>query len=266
VYRYCDVGTNKPTADELHGIPCYAIDVVDPGQPFTVADYQKVAHAAIEEISAHGRRPVLQGGTGLYIRALFEGWNLGDAPPDAGLRAALEQRAEEDGVEALDEELRRLDPAAAAQAQHNRRRIIRALEIHASTGIRPSAARRAMPPPWTTITLGLAVPLETLDRRIADRVHRMIDQGFVDEVARVRERFPTVDLRRLGHGYPEMAAYLDGGLSLEGAAESTIRQVRQYARRQLTWFRADARVIWIAPKVDEALARLGTAMMSTEAS
>ena len=266
VFRYCDIGTNKPSAAELRGIPCYGLDLVDPGRAFTVADYQKVALAAIDAISARGRRPLLQGGTGLYVKALLEGWNLAEAPPDARLRAALEQRVEEDGIEALDEELRRIDPTAAARAQHNPRRIIRALEIHESTGIPPTQARRSTPPQWSTTRLGLSVPLETLDRRIEERVHRMIDQGFVDEVIRVRQRFPAVDLRRLGHGYPEMAAYLDGQLSLDAAAESTVRQVRQYARRQLTWFRADPGVAWIRPDLDTALAHVGVGIMTSEAS
>lgn len=114
--------------------------------------------------------------------------------------------------------------------------------------------------------LGLQVALETLDRNIETRVRRMIDAGFIDEVARIRTRFPSADLRRLGHGYPEMAAYLDGRLSLDAAADSTVRQVRQYARRQLTWFRADPRVVWIPPDLDAAMARLNVGIMRLEAS
>lgn len=266
VFRYCDIGTNKPTAAELRGIPCYGIDLVDPGQAFTVADYQRVALAALDDITARGRIPLFQGGTGLYLRALFDGWNLGDAPPDATLRAELEQRVETEGIEALDEELRRIDPAAAARAQHNPRRIIRAFEIHAATGKPPSRAQASVPPPWTITMLGLQVPLETLDRNIETRVRRMIGAGFIDEVARIRTRFPSADLRRLGHGYPEMAAYLDGQLSLDAAADSTVRQVRQYARRQLTWFRADPRVVWIPPDLDAAMARLNVGIMRLEAS
>jgi tRNA dimethylallyltransferase len=266
VFRYCDIGTNKPTAAELHEIRCYGIDLVDPGEAFTVADYQRVALAAIDEIAASGRIPLLQGGTGLYLRALFDGWNLADAPPDPVLRAALERRVETEGIDALDEELRRIDPAAAARAQRNPRRLIRALEIHAATGKPPSRARASTPPPWSITMLGLQVPLDTLDRQIETRVRRMVDAGFIDEVARVRARFPAADLRRLGHGYPEMAAYLDGQLSLEAAAESTVRQVRQYARRQLTWFRADPRVVWIAPDIDAAMTRLNMGIMRLEAS
>ena len=266
VYRHCDIGTNKPTVDELQGVPSHLIDVVDPGTPFTVADYQALAMPVVAEIGGRGRLPVLQGGTGLYLRALLDGWNLADAPPDPLFRAALEQRLEQEGPEALDAELRRIDVAAADLAQRNPRRMIRALEIHAVTGRPPSQARESDPPPWTTTVLGLDVPLSEIDRRIENRVRQMIEAGWVDEVSRIRRQFPAADLRRLGHGYPELAAHLDGQLSLSEAVASTIRQVRQYARRQLTWFRADARVHWIPADVEVAVDRLTAGIMRSEAS
>ncbi len=266
VYRHCDIGTNKPTAAELQGLACHGIDVVDPGEPFTAADYQRVALRAIAEIAARGKLPVLQGGTGLYLRALLDGWNLGEAPPDPALRARLERRLEEEGAGPLETELRRIDPAAADRAQRNPRRLIRALEIHAATGRRPSEARASNPPPWSTTVVGLDVPLVELDRRIEARVERMIDGGFLGEVARVRGAFPNADLQRLGHGYPEMAAVIDGRLTVEAAQASTVRQVRQYARRQLTWFRADRRVTWTAPDPGLVMARLSAGKMRVEAS
>ncbi len=266
VFRHCDIGTNKPTRAELRGLTLHGIDVVDPDQPFTAADYQRVALQAISEIAARRHLPVLQGGTGLYLRAVLDGWNLGGAPPDPAFRAALEQRFDEEGTEALDAELRRIDPAAADLARRNPRRLIRALEVHAATGRPPSEARASNPPPWSTIVLGLDVPLPELDQRIEARVQRMIDGGFIDEVRRIRRDFPNADLRRLGHGYPEMAAFLDGGLTLDAACASTVRQVRQYARRQLTWFRADPRVTWIPADAEVAIQRLGAAIMTAEAS
>ncbi|TMG16835.1 MAG: tRNA (adenosine(37)-N6)-dimethylallyltransferase MiaA [Chloroflexi bacterium] len=266
VYRYCDIGTNKPTLDELGGVHCRLLDVVDPGTPFTVADYQRLAMTAVPDIERDSRLPILQGGTGLYLRALLDGWNLGDAPPKPELRAALEQRLELDGVEALDAELRRIDPAAAERAQRNPRRMIRALEIHAVTGRPPSVARESTPPPWSTTVIGLDVPLAELDRRIETRVAQMIDAGWVDEVARISREFPAADLQRLGHGYPELAAHLDGRLSLSEARDSTTRQVRQYARRQLTWFRADRRVQWLPADLDMIIERLRVGIMTAEAS
>ena len=266
VYTHCDIGTNKPTANELGGLRCRLIGVVDPGTPFTVADYQRLAMDAVSDIGHHGRVPVLQGGTGLYLRALLDGWNLADAPPNPELRAALEQRLEAEGPESLDAELRRIDPASAERAQRNPRRMIRALEIHAVTGRPPSVARESDPPPWPTTIIGLDVPLAELDRRIEVRVAQMLDAGWVEEVARVRDAFPAADLRRMGHGYPELVAYLDGLMSLAEARDSTVRQVRQYARRQLTWFRADHRVQWLPADPDMIVERLRVGMMTAEAS
>jgi tRNA dimethylallyltransferase len=247
VYRECDIGTNKPDLQALRGIPCHVIDVVDPGEPFTVADYQGLALAAITQVRDRGHLPILQGGTGLYVRALLDGWNLGDAPPDPALRATLEARLESEGMEALEAELRRVDPTAADRAQRNPRRLIRALEIYAATGRPPSQARRASPPPWTSLVVGLEVPPAELDRRIEARVDRMLASGLIEEVQRVQARFPHADLRRLGHGYLEIGAYGQGTVCLPDARQDIIKQVRQYARRQYTWFRADARVQWIDP-------------------
>jgi tRNA dimethylallyltransferase len=267
IFKDCDVGTNKPTAAELGGISCHLIDMVEPGQPFTVADYQRLALSAISLVSGAGKVPILQGGTGLYVRALLDGWNMADAPPDPPLRAELERRIEEEGVDVLHAELRRIDPQAAERTQRNPRRIIRALEIHAVTGRPPSEARRSTPPPWRSLVLGLDVPLDELDRRIEARVDRMIDGGLIDEVKRIKDRYPTADLRLLGHGYPEVAAFLQSRMTIDEARVSTIRQVRQYARRQLTWFRADNRVRWIAPDPDVAEGEVtrGVSMMGPEA-
>ena len=266
VYTHCDVGTNKPTQQELGGLRCHLIDVVNPGMAFTVANYQRLAMRTVSDAGHLGRLPILQGGTGLYLRALLDGWNLADAPPNPELRASLEQRLELEGAESLDAELRRIDPASADRAQRNPRRMIRALEIHAVTGRPPSVARQSEPPAWSTTVIGLDVPVAELDQRIETRVTQMLDVGWVDEVARIREVFPGADLRRLGHGYPELAAHLDGRLSLADARDSTVRQVRQYARRQLTWFRADPRVQWLPADLDMIVERLRVGMMTAEAS
>jgi tRNA dimethylallyltransferase len=247
VYRDCDIGTNKPDREALHGIRCHLIDVVNPGEPFTVADYQRLALAAVTDIQARGKLPIVQGGTGLYVRALLDGWNLADAPPDPAFRASLEGRLETEGIDALEADLRRVDPAAADRAQRNPRRLIRSLEIFAATGRPPTALRRASPPAWRSQELGLDVPVAELDRRIEARVDRMLAAGLVEEVQRVRAKFPSADLGRLGHGYLEMASYLDGTVCLSDARRDIIKQVRQYARRQFTWFRADSRVRWIDP-------------------
>ena len=266
VYRYCDIGTNKPSLKERRGLPCHLLDLVDPDSAFTVADYQQHALPAIEGIAARGKLPVLQGGSGLYLRALLDGWNLADAAPDPELRARLEQELEERGVEVLAERLRGIDPAAAEKAQRNPRRLIRALEIHAVTGRAPSEARRSQPPPWSVKVIGLQVPLLELDQRIELRVAQMLEAGWIEEVTRVKAEFPNADWRRLGHGYPEIASYLQGSMSQAEMRHSTIKQVRQYARRQYTWFRADPRVEWLEPDAELALQRLSAGIMRVEAS
>jgi tRNA dimethylallyltransferase len=256
VYKECDIGTNKPNPDSLAGIKLHLIDLVAPGEDFTVADYQPLAYRAVSATTARGRLPIFQGGTGLYLRAVFQGWNLADAPPDKALRRKLEQRIEEEGTENLLRELERIDAAAARKTQGNPRRLIRALEIASVRGTSPSEARGARPPHWRACLLGLQLSLEEIDRRIADRVDRMLQAGWLAEVRRLREHYPDADLSRLGHGYPELAAHLEGTLSLDEARMSTIRQVRQYARRQLTWFRAEPEVRWIPPEIEAALVQV----------
>jgi tRNA dimethylallyltransferase len=126
--------------------------------------------------------------------------------------------------------------------------------------------RESAPPPWSVRLVGLATPLAEIDEHIQVRVQRMIEAGWLDEVRRVRRDFAAADLGRLGHGYPELAAHLDGRLTLAEVLTSTVRQIRQYARRQLTWFKADPRVQWIAPDIETAVARLSAGIMKAEAS
>ncbi len=266
IFKGCDIGTNKPTPAELRGIPCHLLDLVQPGERFTVADYRQAALNAVDAVASRSHIPIFQGGTGLYLRAVLEGWNLAGAPPDPQMRAALALRLEAEGVRALHDELRSIDPIAAERTQGNPRRIIRALEIHAVTGQPPTLARRASPPGWPRVVLGIDLPLAELDARIAARVERMLAAGWLEEVDTVRSRYPQADLRLLGHGYPELAEHLDGIRTLEDARGSMVRQIRQYARRQLTWFRADALVHWIPPDLDVALQRVRLGMMKKEAS
>jgi tRNA dimethylallyltransferase len=252
VYRGCDIGTNKPGLAELQGVPCHGLDLVDPGTPFTVADYRRFATEAVAAITERHHLPIFQGGTGLYLRAVLRGWNLAQVPADWTFRRTLEDRLAQEGREGLERELAAVDPMAAARAQGNPRRLIRALEIYAATGLPPSQAQQSEAPPWQSVIIGLQVPLAELDARIARRVDRMLGEGLLDEVRRLRVNYPGVDLSGLGHGYREMGAVLDGRMTIADARHSIVRQVQQYARRQLTWFRAEPGVQWIAPGVEGA--------------
>jgi tRNA dimethylallyltransferase len=263
VFVGCDIGTNKPSAVELRGIACHGLDLVQPGHRFTVADYRRFSVPAIEGIAHRGRTPILQGGSGLYFRAILDGWNLADVPADWALRERLEARLKQEGREGMEAELRSIDPVAAVRAQHNPRRLVRALEIHALTGAPPSTVRRSVPPPWRTLVLGIEVPLEELDRRIERRVDRMLTDGLLEEVRGLRTRHSQADLTGLGHGYREMGAVLDGTMTIDDARASTIQQVRRYARRQLTWFRADHRVRWLDPDA-ERVGRLAERFLSED--
>jgi tRNA dimethylallyltransferase len=265
VYRGCDIGTNKPTLEALQGVPCHGLDLCDPGTPFTVADYQRFATKAVTAITDRHHLPIFQGGTGLYLRAVLRGWNLAQVPADWTLRRALEARLAAEGREGLEGELAAIDPPAAARAQGNPRRLVRALEIYAVTGLPPSQVQQSDPPSWQPVIIGLQVPLAELDTRIARRVDRMLAQGLLDEVRGLRVAYPGVDLSGLGHGYREMGAVLDGRMSIADARVRIVRQVQQYARRQLTWFRAEPGVQWISPDVEGALELLQAAGLTGSA-
>ena len=245
VYRGMDVGTGKVSAAERARAPHHLIDVVDPDEEMTAARYAALADEAIAGAAARGRSVVVAGGTGLYVRALMHGLFAGP-PADAELRARL---ARED-VGALHERLRAVDPEAAARILPNdRRRLIRALEVHTLTGVPISTHQRThdvrnAPSRYPARWVGLDPPAAELRARIAARVDAMLAAGFVDEVRRLAERYP-LDLRAFDAiGYREIGAHLRGEIDLAAAREKTIAATRRYARRQRGWFRAEPDVAW----------------------
>jgi len=246
IYRGMDIGTAKPTPEERARVPHHLIDVTDPDRPLTLAEYQRLAFAAIEEIHRRGRLPFLVGGTGLYVWAVVEGWQIPPAPPDPALRRALEERARREGPQALYEELRRLDPAAAASIDpRNLRRVIRALEVCYQTGKPFSAQRGKNPPPYRTILIGLTRPRSELYRRIEERVDQMIARGLVEEVRRLAERYPWDLPAMTGLGYRQIGAYLRGEISLEEAIRRIKAATRAFVHHQYNWFRlTDPRIRW----------------------
>ena len=249
IYKGMDIGTAKLSVDERQGVRHHLLDVLDVNQDATVAWYQKKARAAIDDIESRGKRPVIVGGTGLYIKSILDELNFPDTDPL--VRHSLEIELERIGLNAIFERLEKLDPAAAiAIDRANARRVIRALEVIEITG-KPFTAN--LPREESTRypdarQFGLVMDRESLDVRISARVDRMWEQGFVAEVQSLLAAGIT-DARtaQLALGYSQIIAFLQGRMTEEQAREDTKRATRQYARRQETWFSRDARITWISP-------------------
>lgn len=249
IYKGMDIGTAKLSVDERQGVRHHLLDVLDVNQDSTVAWYQKKARAAIDDIESRGKRPVIVGGTGLYIKSILDELNFPDTDPL--VRQSLEIELERIGLNAMFERLEKLDPAAAiAIDRANARRVIRALEVIEITG-KPFTAN--LPREESTRypdarQFGLVMDRESLDVRISARVDRMWEQGFVAEVQSLLAAGIT-DARtaQLALGYSQIIAFLQGRMTEEQAREDTKRATRQYARRQETWFSRDARITWISP-------------------
>ena len=244
LYRGMDIGTAKLTGPERRGVPHHLLDVWDVRRAATVADYQLLAADVLDDLSARGRRAVVVGGSGLYVRAL-----LGDLTfpgTDPALRARLEHELAEQGAAALHARLAARDPTAAATIlASNIRRVVRALEVVELTG-QPFAMSMASYAPVDAVQVGLRVPRPVLDERIERRVERMWQRGFVDEVRRLagaglRE---GVTARR-ALGYAQVLRHLAGDCTETEARAETVRATRRFVRRQETWFRRDPRVVWL---------------------
>jgi tRNA dimethylallyltransferase len=250
VYRGMDVGTAKPTAEQRRRVAHHLIDIIAPDEPFSVADYQARAEATLAEIWQRGRQPILVGGSGLYVRAVLEEMDFAQVPPDPELRNRLVEEARSKGTRALHEWLAQADPEAAARIHPNdQKRIIRALEVAEGSGPgdagrkkvdRQGAAR------YNTRQFGLTLGRDELYQRIEARVDRMMAEGLVDEVRALLERGYSEDLVSMkGLGYAQIALHIRGKTSLEEAVRRLKRDTRRFAKRQLTWFRADPRIEWI---------------------
>lgn len=264
LYRGMDVGTAKLSADEQAGVPHHLLDVLDVTEEASVAAYQRAARAAVADIRARHRTPLLVGGSGLYVRAVVD--DLDFPGTDPAVRARLEAELAETGAPALHERLAAVDPeAAAAILSSNGRRIVRALEVVELTG---GPFRATLPESAATtagvVQIGLAVPREVLDRRIAERVDRMWARGLVDEVRRL-EKLGLRQGRTAGRalGYAQVLRFLSGECSEEQARQETVRATRRFARRQDTWFRRDPRIGWLPFAAPDLLDRARTAVASS---
>lgn len=257
VYRGMDIGTAKPTAQERRTVPHHLVDMADPDQPFTLADWLAEARTVVPAIWSRGRLPLLVGGTGLYISALVDGYQLAAQPPSPDLRRELAADLEQVGMPSLAQRLRNLDPATAARTDlRNPRRVLRALERALLAG-RPLERAAAAAWPGKVALIGIERPREVLRARIDVRAAAMFAGGLLDETARLRDAGYAADLAPLsGHGYGEALRVLAADWSVEQAVAETVRRSRQYAKRQLTWFRRDRRIVWL-PAGDRPAAALG---------
>ena len=251
IYRRMDIGTAKPTEAEKRGVPHHMLDVADPEEDFSVSRYVDMAARCTDDILARGKLPILAGGTGLYIDSLVSGRTFAAFAPETGLRAELEQRYETEGGEALLAELKQTDPETAAVLHPNdRKRIVRALEVFQSTGVPISVHNRetqTRPPRYEAVTLTLAFRNRPdMWERINRRVDEMMEQGLVREVQDLLDSgVPDTCTSMQAIGYKEMAAALRGDGDVDAAAELIKLRTRQYAKRQLSWFRRNSAAKWI---------------------
>lgn len=243
VYKFMDIGTAKPTADEMQGIKHHMIDLVEPTENYSLADYVKEAKKVIEDIYKRGKLPVLAGGTGLYIDTLIQDIELSDGDKDEALRAELTEIAEKEGEDKLFEILREVDPMSCETIHKNNiKRVIRAIEFFKTTGIRQSEhiKNTVKNSPYDTVKICLSWDREVLYDRINRRVDIMFDMGLLNEVEKVRAMGVTKDNTSMqGIGYKEVFPYLDGQLSLEETKDIIKQGTRRYAKRQITWFKRE---------------------------
>ena len=255
VYRYFDIGTGKVSPEARRDVPHHLLDLIEPTEEITAGDYLRRGRITLEEISARGRVPIVTAGTGLYLRALLEG--LSPLPPRSPeLRARLKAEAEEKGSEHLHRMLSKMDPTAAQEiAPRDTPKLIRALEVCFQARQPRTELFRAGREPLTgyrVVKLGLLPERKGLYERIEERVKEMLDADWFEEARRLRERFGD-GVKPFGFlGYKQLAAHLRGELSLKDAIKQTKQETRQFAKRQITWFRKETAVRWLPGFGDDA--------------
>jgi tRNA dimethylallyltransferase len=258
VYRYMDIGTNKPSPAEMATVPHHVIDVVEPDQDFNLALYHQLAVESLAGIQQRSRLPLLVGGSGLYVWSLIEGWTIPRVPPDREMRRRLEFRAKRDDSRSLYRELQTIDPAAAEKiVPSNVRRVIRALEIYYTTGQPPSRLQRKEGPGFSVLIIGLTEERSELYRRIDWRVDRMMQRGLVEEVEELIKKGYSPSLPSMsGIGYRQIAQFLRGEMTLSEAISKMKYETHRLARHQYAWFRlSDNRIRWF--DVSEIQAKAG---------
>ncbi len=245
IYRGMDIGTGKATPDERAAVPHHLLDIRDPDQTLTLAEYQRLAYTAIDGIHARGRLPFLVGGTALYLRAVTLGLRIPEVPPNPALRAELEATHAAEGLAPLVRRLQALDPTGAQAIDlRNPRRVLRALEIVLTTGRSKAALEGAQPPPYRILHMGLTRPRRALYARIDARIEQMVAEGLVDETRRLLARYDAALPALSSLGYREMGAHLRGEWTLAQAVAALKSATHRYVRTQETWFRKMPGVVW----------------------
>ncbi len=247
IYRGMNIGTAKITQEEMEGVPHHLIDIKNPDESFSTADFQQLVREKIEEIAARGRLPMIVGGTGLYIQSVIYDYEFADRESESLIRERLEHEAEEKGMDVLYEQLRRIDPVSAEKIHiNNKRRVVRALEVYKTTGkpFSEHIASQQQTLLYDVALVGLMMERGQLYARINERVDIMMKQGLLEEVKGLYEEGIRDTQSIQAIGYKELYQYLENRLTLDEAIEQLKQNSRRYAKRQLTWFRNKMPVQW----------------------
>lgn len=246
VYKEMNIGTAKPTADELQAVPHHLVDILPPDASFNVVDFVEQAKALIADINSRGKLPIIAGGTGLYIKALLEDYAFNSVDEDTELRRSLEAEADTNGTEALHKRLAELDPEAAERIHPNNvRRVVRALEsaLRGDTISQQGAAES----PYDALVFGLNMERSALYERINRRVDLMLEAGLEQEVRRLLKQGVSSECQSMQSiGYRQMVWYLNGSMSYEDAVDKLKQATRNFAKRQVTWYKKMPYINWLA--------------------
>lgn len=249
IYTDMDIGTAKVTKEEMQGIKHYMIDIIPPNKRYSVAEFKADAEKAIEEIIKSGHTPIVVGGTGLYINSLIYNINYPEIEFDKEYRNDLERQVEEFGLEKLYNEAKKIDEEACKKISSNdKKRILRILEIYKQTGKNKTELEklsRAIPPKYNYKVFAINCEREKLYERINKRVDKMLEDGLVEEVKKIKEKYTEFPTAMQGLGYKEVVEYLENKITYEEMVEKIKQESRRYAKRQITWFKAIEGLIWL---------------------
>ncbi|MGA9288333.1 MAG: tRNA (adenosine(37)-N6)-dimethylallyltransferase MiaA [Anaerobacillus sp.] len=247
IYRGMDIGTAKVTEDEMDGVPHYLIDIKQPNESFSAAEFQQLATDLVTDINKRGKVPIIAGGTGLYVKSVTHQYAFSEAKEDASYRKEMERIAENEGPVLFHQRLKEIDPVSYESIHPNNvRRVVRALEVFHVTGEPVSASKDALPEhsPYNLVNVGLTMDREPLYERINRRVDIMMETGLLEEARRLHRAGVRNCQSVQAIGYKEIYQFIEGRLSLEDAVSELKQNSRRYAKRQLTWFRHQMEMDW----------------------